>query len=87
MTVSCPRTLVRLLGTCPGVSGVIPEGTIPTDFACQAPLMKLPRIFGTAVDTIPSQVPYLAADPGFIAQWRDEPVGGDGFQVRDCLAG
>ncbi len=79
--VSCPRPLERLLATCPGVSEVVPEGTIRTDFACQAPLMSLPRIFGTAVDTIPSHVPYLAADPELTAQWRDELVGRDGFKV------
>jgi len=79
--VTCPRLLERILATCPGVAQVIPEGTPQLDFACHAALMSLPRIFGTALDTIPSDVPYLAADPALATQWRDELARFDGFKI------
>ncbi len=79
--VSCPRPLERILATCPGIAQVIPEGSTQADCACHAPLMSLPRIFGTTLDTIPSEVPYLAADPAQAAQWRDELAGFDGFKI------
>ena len=36
----------------------------------QLPLMDLPRIFGTALDTIPADIPYLNADPAKVGAWR-----------------
>lgn len=79
--VACPRPLVRILATCPGVAQVIPEGTPPVDFACHAALMSLPRSFGTTLETIPADIPYLAADPALATQWRDELGRFDGFKI------
>ena len=81
VVVACPRPLVRILTSCPGVAQVIPEGTEQLDCACQAPLMSLPRIFGTALKTIPSSIPYLTADPGLLALWSDVLGRFDGFKV------
>jgi hypothetical protein len=79
--VSCPRLLVRILATCPGVAQAIPEGAPQTDFDCHAPLMSLPRIFGTTVDTIPAEVPYLEADLALATLWRDELARFGGFRI------
>jgi hypothetical protein len=51
------------------------------DFACHAALMSLPRIFGTTLETIPADIPYLAADPALATQWRDELGRFDGFKI------
>ena len=40
----------------------------PFDAYC--PLSGLPRLHGTTLDTIPSMVPYLHADPARTAAWR-----------------
>jgi Tfp pilus assembly protein PilF len=40
----------------------------PFDAYC--PLTGLPRLHGTILDTIPSKVPYLHADPARTAAWR-----------------
>jgi tetratricopeptide (TPR) repeat protein len=37
----------------------------------QLPLMDLPRIFGTTLDTIPADIPYLKADPAKVDAWRE----------------
>jgi tetratricopeptide (TPR) repeat protein len=54
---------------CEFCSSDAPLPVLP-DFVC--PLMSLPRAFGTTLDTIPSGVPYLHADPVRAANWRRE---------------
>ena len=39
------------------------------DFHC--PLMSLPAVLGTRIDTIPADVPYLHADAQQVARWRE----------------
>ena len=41
----------------------------PTDF--QIPLMSLPLALGTTLQTVPSKVPYVQADPVRAAAWRE----------------
>ena len=79
--VSCPRPLVRIVATCPGVAQVIPEGTAQMDVACHAPLMSLPRIFGTELDTIPADIPYLTADPALSVRWSEEMGRFEGYKI------
>ena len=40
------------------------------DYDFSLPIMSLPHIFNTHLDTIPSDVPYLHADPEKQAKWR-----------------
>jgi hypothetical protein len=46
-----------------------------------APLLSLPRLFGTTLATIPADVPYLFAKPELIEHWRRELAGVAEFQV------
>lgn len=48
------------------------------DFQCA--MMSLPLHLKTRIDTIPAQVPYLKAEPGRVARWR-ERVGAPGFKI------
>ncbi len=59
--------LLRTLGTDIDVVGL---GDIRGDFDWQSPLLSLPGVFGTTLDTIPAGVPYLEADPNAVAAWR-----------------
>jgi hypothetical protein len=52
--------LVDLLATCDGVDEVFMEGEPLPPFDLQLPLLSLPRIFKTDLDSIPAEVPYLA---------------------------
>jgi len=61
--------LVPLLRALPGVT-VIALGEQLPRFDLQLPLIGLPRIFGTTLDTIPATVPYLHPDAAKVAQWR-----------------
>ena len=69
VTLFVPPALTRLLrASLPGVEVVdrLPETTV---FDYQAPMLCLPRIFGTTLDTIPAATPYLLADPCAVAAW------------------
>ncbi|MGX1322440.1 tetratricopeptide (TPR) repeat protein [Bradyrhizobium sp. USDA 377] len=61
--------LAALLRQLPDVT-VIPRGAPLPPFDLQLPLMSLPRIFGTTLDTIPAHVPYLHPDPAKLSRWR-----------------
>ena len=81
VVLACAPSLVRIARSCPGVVKVVAEWSLVQDFACCAPLLSLPHIFRSRLETIPADVPYLAADEGLIARWRAELSAADGFKV------
>src|SRR5207248_1279847 len=46
-----------------------------------APLPSLPGIFRTNLETIPAKVPYLAAYPRLMEQWRQALAPYSGFKI------
>ena len=53
-----------------GVTGIVaPQDVPPFDFHCS--LLSLAGLFGTTIDTVPAQVPYIRADAALAAQWRE----------------
>ena len=67
--------LVRLLSGSAGVAQVLPRKAPLPPFDLHCPLLSLPLAFGTALDSIPAAVPYVAvpADVGEI--WRERLAG------------
>jgi len=59
--------LVRLMQDMPGSAKVVARGDVLPDFDTHCPLLSLPRVFGTRLDTIPANFPYLRADPTTVA--------------------
>ena len=54
----------------PGLGQIVLSGAELPPFDYQCPLLSLPAGFGTTVDTVPAQVPYLQADPAKVAHWQ-----------------
>jgi hypothetical protein len=52
--------LVDLMATCPGIDEVLKHGDPLPPFDFHLPLLSLPRIFQTDLDSIPAGVPYLS---------------------------
>jgi tetratricopeptide (TPR) repeat protein len=72
----CPRKLIPLLSSCPGVDQFIPDDTELPFFDYHAYLTSLPLVFGTTLETIPRQTPYLFAGSKLVEQWRSRlPAG------------
>ena len=65
-----PRRLHRLLRTVPGLVALIDPKDPRPAFDVHAPLMSLPHLCGSTLETIPARVPYLSAEPALVASWR-----------------
>jgi hypothetical protein len=69
----CLRDLICLLKNGTGFDKIIEQkssGKLYEQFDVHVPLLSLPGLFGTTVGSIPSDIPYIDADPGLIDQWR-----------------
>jgi hypothetical protein len=66
---------------------VLPRGAPLPEHDLQCPLPSLPLAFGTRLDTIPREVPYVAADPAAAARWRDWLGAAPGLRVGLAWAG
>ena len=80
VVLEVPRPLVRLLTGLEGVEQLAAEGDPLPAYDVHCPLMSLPGVFQTAPETIPASVPYLGAEEGRRAFWR-ERLGDGGFKV------
>jgi tetratricopeptide (TPR) repeat protein len=78
--------LARLARALAGCAEIVLRGTALPRFDWHAPLLSLPRAFGTRLETIPAIVPYLAAEPGDVGRWRTR-LAGDGRKVGLVWAG
>ncbi len=71
ITVSCQAPLVRLIARVTGVYDVVVHGEALPLCDLQIPLLTLPTLFATTVDSIPCSVPYLLPDPHLLDEWRE----------------
>ena len=62
------RLLARSL---PDAEQVISRGEELPQFARHCPLLSLPRLFGTTLETIPADISYLAPEPAEMAAWKE----------------
>jgi len=69
--VACQKELVRLLQTVKNIEKVVAYGSSFPKFDLHCPLLRLPLIFDTTLETIPSSVPYLSSDPLTVSAWRE----------------
>ena len=68
-----------------GLKGV---DTRPVDrFDFHVPLLSLPRILKTTIDTIPAKVPYLTADKTLCNIWKSRVPADDSFKIGLVWAG
>ena len=87
VVVECPAALCELLSRTPGIDLLVPRGDALPPYDVQAPLMSLPRILGTSLDSIPGSVPYVFADQAREARWRRQVRTRECFTVGICWQG
>ena len=85
--LQCQPGLVPLLARSPGIDRVIVRGESLPEYHVHAPLMSVPGILGTTLETVPADVPYVFADPALTEKWRQRLAGHAGFKVGHRLAG
>lgn len=69
IVLACHPELLPLVSGIPGVDRFVPldENMPAADY--QIPLLSLPLIFGTSLETIPADTPYIPAQKLLIEQW------------------
>jgi Flp pilus assembly protein TadD len=83
------KPLVGLLHGFPGIDELVeasPDVKPAADFDMHVSLMDLPGIFGTTLDNVPADVPYLHADSAKARHWRTV-LSGDHFKVGIVWSG
>jgi tetratricopeptide (TPR) repeat protein len=83
--VEAPKPLTRLLRTVDGVSDVVTPDQHP-HYDVQLPILSLPRVMKTRVESIPANLPYVSAPPDVAQTWKDK-IPDDGKKIGLCWAG
>ena len=81
--VLCQTPLLRLVARCSGVDLAFDGSSYEPDCHVHAPLMSLPSIFGTTLDTVLAHVPYLVNDAVLVEHWRSELTRAAGISRDD----
>ena len=87
--LACQPELSRLLDGFPGVDVLLDKTKIKASdiaFDLQVPLMSLPGIFDTDLDSVPNIVPYIRARPELVKAWS-ERVNQETYNVGIVWAG
>jgi tetratricopeptide (TPR) repeat protein len=66
----CPSALHELFRGLKGVNHLVGSGEPVSPFDVQVPLLSLPGVFQTTLDTIPAAIPYLEVDPELVLKWE-----------------
>jgi tetratricopeptide (TPR) repeat protein len=69
VVLRAPTPVLRLLGDL--AHGAVDEDAPEPTADYRVPLFSLPGLFGAGAATLPGRMPYLTADPGRIARWRE----------------
>jgi hypothetical protein len=73
--------LTRLQACIPGVERLLAHGDPVPEFDVHVPLLSLPGLLGTRLETVPADVPYLEAEPPLVEAWRHRLGSYPGFKV------
>jgi len=81
VVVACPNSMMPILSTCAAIDQFCGSGEPIPNCDVQAPLMSLPRIFRTELDSIPLDVPYLFPERSLVDRSRDVLAERPGWRV------
>ncbi|HXE52102.1 MAG TPA: tetratricopeptide repeat-containing glycosyltransferase family protein [Tepidisphaeraceae bacterium] len=70
VVLECLPGLESLMASLRGVEQIVTFGRPLPAHDVRCPILSLPRVFGTRMESIPAEVPYLAAAADRIEQWR-----------------
>ncbi len=83
----CQDPLIPVIRTLQGIDEIVPSSTgLPPDYDAHAAILSLPRLFGTTLETIPGDVPYLFPPEGTTVPPLT-PAAGDPLNVGIAWAG
>jgi tetratricopeptide (TPR) repeat protein/glycosyltransferase involved in cell wall biosynthesis len=71
VVLMCQSEIAPLMRRLDGIDQVVERGEPLPAFDVYAPLLSVPHLLGTTLETIPSETPYLKADPIRVAAWAE----------------
>ena len=85
--VAVQPPLVTLINLCPYIDEVVSFKDKTPVFDIHVPLMSLPYILKTRIETVPCTIPYLYADSDLVAYWKDQLANDTNFKIGICWQG
>lgn len=85
--IECHPPLVSLFEGIDGILSVVPFDAPLPACDCQAPLLSLPLLMGTTLDTIPATCPYLSAPLERLPTWQNLTAPYSGLKIGIAWAG
>ncbi len=79
--VECQSRLRELLASARGIDQLVSRGESLPEVDWQCPLMSLPAVLGTALESIPSAVPYLFPRTSLLNTWQRELAENRAFKI------
>ena len=67
----CQKELAILLKSVEGIHQIVIQGEELPAFDLHCPLLNLPLVLNTTLESIPAKTPYIKADPLLIQKWRE----------------
>jgi cytochrome c-type biogenesis protein CcmH/NrfG len=77
----CQKRLARLLERTPGVDRLIPSDVPAPPADVYAPLLSLPHLLGTTLNTVPAEIPYLTPEAELVERWKHKLGASSNFRV------
>lgn len=81
------KPLVTLMKRCKHIDQVISLDDTPPHFDVHSPLLSLPYVLKTRLDTVPCEIPYLYADEKLVADWKQKLSADKNFKIGICWQG
>ncbi|MDR3551183.1 MAG: hypothetical protein P4L31_07255, partial [Candidatus Babeliales bacterium] len=80
-------SLIPLLKQQPYFDEILPRAAsnIPCHF--EIPIMSLPMVFGTTLETVPAEIPYVQINQQLVDRWHDRLSSDQNFKIGICWHG
>ncbi|MDR4499745.1 MAG: tetratricopeptide repeat protein [Candidatus Scalindua sp.] len=88
--LECQNELICLLRDFSGIDEFLeytPTCKPAIPFDVHLSLLSLPRIFGTTLDTVPADIPYIKVDSQLVKKWSKRVGNNDNFKIGIVWAG
>ncbi|MDZ4151643.1 hypothetical protein, partial [Methylicorpusculum sp.] len=76
--------LIKLLSACPYLDSVTKQGDPLPKADIRIPLLSLPLVFKTTLETIPAEIPYIYAQPDLVEEWHKKICVDNTFKIGIC---
>lgn len=87
LIVAVQKPLVTLMKQCKYIDQVISLEDTPPHFDVHSPMLSLPYVLKTRIDTIPTEIPYLYADEQLTQEWKQKLAADKNFKIGICWQG